>query len=142
MISFTIPGAPRGKGRPRFRRAKGFVATYSDPKTANYENLIAYAAQEARGPRQPLEGPLVVTVLIRLAPPTSASKRIRAAMLAGEVHPTKRPDLDNVIKAVLDGCNGVAFADDAQVCWINAGKVYAETAGVDVTITSDVKVAA
>jgi Holliday junction resolvase RusA-like endonuclease len=137
-LSFTIPGEARGKGRPRATRFGGGVRLYTDAKTASYEGLIAYAAQAALAGRAPLDGPLVMSVLVRLAPPASASKKARAAMLAGEMHPTKKPDLDNVVKAVLDGCNKVAFGDDAQVCWINAGKVYAATAGVDVTLSADV----
>lgn len=136
-LSFTIPGAPHGKGRPRATRFGRGVRLYTDAKTASYESLVALAAQQALGGREPLSGPLVLTVLVRMAPPASASKKAREAMLAGELHPAKKPDLDNVLKSVLDGCNGVAFADDAQVCWINAGKVYAAVAGVDVVITPD-----
>lgn len=135
LLSFTIPGQPRGKGRPRISTRGGFARAYTDEKTANYEGLIAYAAQQALGQRTMLDGPLTLSVLVRLAPPASASKRTRAAMLEGREHPAKKPDLDNIVKAVLDGCNGVAFRDDALVCWINAGKLYAETAGVDVIIT-------
>ena len=40
MIKFTIPGEPRGKGRPRFSNRGGYVRTYTDEKTASYENLV------------------------------------------------------------------------------------------------------
>lgn len=136
-IAFTIPGEPRGKGRPRASLTPKGVRLYTDAKTASYEGLVAYSAKQALGARAPPVGPVVVTVLVRLAPPASTSKKAREAMLAGHLHPCKKPDLDNVLKAVLDGCNTVAFADDAQVCWVNAGKVYAATAGVDVTISED-----
>lgn len=36
---------------------------------------------------------------------------------------TVKPDLDNVIKAVLDGLNGKAFFDDKQVTMIYAKKL-------------------
>lgn len=137
MLSFTIPGAPRGKGRPRASRFNGGVRLYTDAKTASYEGLVSLCAQQARGDNLPLTGPLCVSVLVKLPVPVSASKKARAAMLSGEQPPTKKPDLDNIVKAVLDGCNGVAFADDAQICWINAGKIYAERPGVDVVISSD-----
>jgi Holliday junction resolvase RusA-like endonuclease len=38
------------------------------------------------------------------------------------------------VKAVLDGCNKVAFRDDALVVRLVAEKAYAETPGVDVMI--------
>ena len=42
--------------------------------------------------------------------------------------PTKTPDIDNLLKTVLDGLNGVAFRDDAQVCEVVASKRYAPAA--------------
>jgi Holliday junction resolvase RusA-like endonuclease len=74
-----------------------------------------------------------VTMRVRMTPAKSASKKARAAMLSGAIHPTKKPDLDNVIK-ILDALNGVAFTDDALIVSITACKVYADTSGLDVTI--------
>ena len=134
MISFTVPGIARGKGRPRVARRGAHIALYPDAKTASYEGLVSMTAQSALGGRSPMTGPLVLTLLVRITPPQSISKSARQAMLSGQFAPTKKPDLDNVVKAVLDGCNGVAFQDDKQVVEIHAGKTYAEAAGVDVVI--------
>lgn len=135
-LSFTIPGTPKGKGRPRIVKIAGFSRLAADEKTANYESLVALAAERALAGRPMLDGPLALHVTVRLCPADSASRKATAAMLSGEIAPTKKPDLDNCIKAVLDGCNAVAFRDDALVTRITAAKVYAETPGVDVTITA------
>lgn len=140
MIAFTIPGRPTGKGRPKFARRGDAVRTYTDAKTASYENKVALFANQAMRGRPLLEGPLCVTVLAYFAPPKSTAKAKRAAMLAGEAHPTVKPDLDNIVKAVLDGLQGVAFADDVTVTWTNAGKRYAEADHVFVTVEPDVMV--
>lgn len=132
-LTFTVPGEVRGKGRPRIVKIGGFSRLSADKKTATYENLVALAAERALGDRAPLEGPLAVTLRARIAPAASATKKARAAMLAGLQPPTKKPDLDNIIK-VLDALNGIAFRDDAQIVEIVAMKVYAETAGLDVMI--------
>ena len=50
-----------------------------------------------------------------------------AACLSGEIWPCKRPDADNMLKAVLDGCNGVVWKDDCQVVQLYATKVYGST---------------
>lgn len=134
MISFTVPGIARGKGRPRVARRGAHIALYTDAKTASYEGLVSMAAQSALAGRPPLTGPLILTMLVRITPPQSISKSARQAMLAGQYGPTKRPDIDNVVKAVLDGCNGIAFQDDKQVVEIHAAKIFAEIAGVDVTL--------
>ncbi|UGA38203.1 RusA family crossover junction endodeoxyribonuclease [Chromobacterium haemolyticum] len=53
-ISFFVPGAPVGKGRPKVSSRGGkFARMYTPEKTANYESLIALAAQEAGNGRQP-----------------------------------------------------------------------------------------
>lgn len=137
MLSFEIPGDPRGKGRPKFARRGTHVQTYTDDKTAAYENLVALAAKAALQALglDPFAGPVDVLLAATYSIPKSASKKARAAMLAGEVKPVKLPDLDNVLKAVLDGCNQVVFRDDAQVVGLTAHKQYGETPRVVVTIT-------
>ena len=38
----------------------------------------------------------------------------------------KKPDLDNAIKSILDGLNGVAYYDDKQVVQISATKMWTQ----------------
>ncbi len=139
-LVFTIPGDPRGKGRPRatvFKGKDGAPARarmFTDSKTVSYENLVKLAAARALGDRQPFDEPLAMTVIVRMTPAASHSEKKRRAMIAGEIAPTKLPDLDNVVKAVLDGCNKVAFRDDALIVRLTASKTYALTPGVDVEV--------
>lgn len=136
-LTFAIPGRPTGKGRPKFARRGDHVRTYTDAKTASYENKVALFAANAMQGRAMFDGPICVSVLAHFAPPKSAPKAQRAAMLDGTIYPTVKPDLDNCIKAVLDGLQGVAFADDVTVTWINAGKRYADADRVVVVIEHD-----
>ena len=132
MIAFTVDGDPRGKGRPRF--APGGRA-YTDAKTRAYETAIGYAARAAMRGREPLGGLVAVDLVVRLQPPARTPKARRAALVAGGGAMRGRFDLDNVAKAILDGVNGIAFADDRQVVALTARQVAAETAGVDVVIS-------
>ncbi|WP_313005358.1 RusA family crossover junction endodeoxyribonuclease [Brevundimonas sp.] len=134
-LAFTVPGDPRGKGRPRATTIGGHARMFTDSRTASYENLVKLAASRALGDRAPLDVPLTVVITVRMTPAASSSAKKRAAMLSGEMAPTKLPDLDNVVKAVLDGCNKVAFRDDALVVSLIARKQYAATPGVDVEIS-------
>lgn len=133
-LAFTIPGEPRGKGRPRATSIGGHARMFTDAKTASYENLVKLAASRALGDRDPLDEALRVRVSVRMVPAASHSAKKRAAMLSGEIMPTKLPDIDNVVKAVLDGCNKVAFRDDALIVSLIASKSYSATPGVDVVI--------
>ena len=132
FASFTVQGKPVPKARARVTK-QGFA--FTPAHTKKYEMLIRYAAQGALAGRPPATGPLLVRVLVCLPIPASLSKKRSAMALAGKIKPTKRPDLDNYIKAVLDGCD-VLWRDDSQVVAILARKAYSDrprlTVGVDV----------
>lgn len=127
MIAFTIPGQPVAKGRPKFARRGAHVVAYTPAKTASYENLVKMAAAEAMGSVQPTGAPLALTVTLNLQIPASWSKKRRASAAAGAICATKKPDADNVLKGIKDGCNGIVWADDAQVVRIMLEKRYSET---------------
>lgn len=133
-VRFTIPGKPRGKGRPRATARGKFIRIYTDDQTASYENLVALAAKAAMQGRAPMTGAVSLTVTVNVEVPKSASRKARAAMLAGEQRPAKKPDLTNCLKAIEDGANAIVYADDAQIVFIQAWKVYAETPGVEVLV--------
>jgi Holliday junction resolvase RusA-like endonuclease len=133
-VSFTIPGDARGKGRPRATIRGRHAAVYTDAKTASYENLVKLAAAAAMRGSPPIAEPVELLVSVRVTPPKSASRKVRAEMLANVLRPAKKPDLTNIIKAVEDGANAVVYTDDSLIVSIVASKVYAETASVGVTV--------
>lgn len=133
-VIFTVPGEPQGKGRPRACVRGGKAATYTPQKTASYEGLIAVSAQSAMGVRTPFAGACAVDLDILVSVPASWSKKKRALALNGCLHPTKKPDVDNVEKAIFDGMNGVVWRDDVQAVDVVKRKRYAETPGVHVQV--------
>lgn len=135
MIAFTVPGEPQGKGRGRIIRIGGRSAIKTPEKTVAYEGLIAHAAQQAMAGTPMLTCPCGVEVSITVGVPASWSQKKRAAALAGEVLPTKKPDADNVVKAVMDGINGVVWRDDVQAVDLSVRKRYGATPGVLVRVT-------
>jgi Holliday junction resolvase RusA-like endonuclease len=138
MVVFTVEGIPQGKGRPRFRRTPNFVQTYTDAKTKTYEQKIRDSSTRAMGSASPLESPVSVDLYIRIKCPTSFSKRRQNECFEGRERPTKKPDIDNIIKAYLDAMNGVVYLDDTQVVRVSAKKVYSMVAGVDVCIREEI----
>lgn len=130
--AFTVPGQPVAKGRARFARRGNFVTTYTPEPTARYENLVKVAAAEAMKGAAPMQGPIRLGVSILLQIPASWSKRKQAQAIDGLVAATKKPDADNVLKAVKDGMNGVVYLDDAQAVEIRLVKRYAAVPGVSV----------
>lgn len=137
-IQFTIPGEPVAKGRARAFVRNGHIAHHTPDKTARYENLVKLAAQEAMHGKPPCEGPVKLTVCAYMGIGTSWSKKRQAAALEGRERPTKKPDVDNIVKAIKDGLNGVAWRDDSQVVRLVADKHWSDTPRVFVAI-SEVK---
>lgn len=129
-IKLTIPGIPVSKGRPRV----GKWGTYTPEKTVNYENLVKYCYME-QGQERKLDGPLRMDVCFFFPIPKSVSNKKSLDMDKGVIKHTKKPDLDNCIKAIADSLNGFAYEDDSQIMTLTACKYYSSTPRAEVTIT-------
>lgn len=123
MIEFTVLGEPLGKARPRVTQR----GTYTPAKTRAREKLIR--AQYIQNGFLPAakDVPLMLSIEALMQIPKSASGKRKLAMAAGETHPLKRPDCDNIVKLVADALNGVAYHDDSQIVEIRCVKRWAYT---------------
>lgn len=132
-LTFTIPGEPKGKGRPRLGRS-GHAYTPHD--TAVYENLVKVCFRDEYPGHEPLAADVPVRAVINAyySMPKSASKRKQMSMLWGWLRPVKKPDCDNIAKIVCDALNGIVYYDDSQIVELTVIKKYAETPQVDVKI--------
>lgn len=133
-LSFCIPGEPVGKGRPRATAIGGRARMYTPQKTASYEGLVALACAAAMDGAPPISEAVRADLEIICTVPASWSQKKRLQALAGAIRPAKKPDADNVLKAVFDGMNGVAWVDDVQAVEGGWKKRYGDTPGVHVRI--------
>jgi len=110
------------KAAPRFTRDGH---PYTDSETRAYEKkIVAYYRQTLGAFRWP-DGAFVAVKVTAVYPiPKSATKAARAAMQAGTLLPSRKPDIDNVLKVALDALNGVAYSDDSRVVRVSGSKVY------------------
>ena len=134
MVVFTVPGAPVGKGRGRIVRKGKHMGIASAEKTVSYEGLVAHTAQAAMAGRPLILGPCAVTLRMWLPIAASWSKTKQAEALAGKLLPAVKPDMDNVIKAIYDGMNGVVWRDDVQAVDLAVTKRYGAIPGVLVAV--------
>lgn len=124
-----VPGQPQGKGRPRATAMGGRVRLYTPEATARAENWAATCWLQQLG-HTLLDGPLDVTLVAVCAVPKSYSKAKAAQARAMQLRPTGKPDTDNLVKLYLDGLNGVAWGDDAQVVGLTSYKLFGDAPGV------------
>lgn len=129
VVSFNVFGLPKGKARPRVTKTGH---AYTPAATVAWENTIRLQVTHAmRGVELP-DGNLIVRMTFFFQPPKSYAKK-RRELLIGSPMPHK-PDIDNLVKSVLDACNGITYRDDAAVVEVYAKKRYGTEDGVMVTI--------
>lgn len=117
--SFFVAGAPAPQGSKKAfvvgRRAH-LVESAGD-KLVSWREAVRSAAQDVPT-RFPRDTPLTVTLDFVLRLPASAPKLMPS-------WPTKRPDIDKLVRATLDALvMAGTIADDAQVVDLHATKVY------------------
>lgn len=134
-VRFTVPGKPEPKGRHRTMVTKsGKMHTYTPDKTVNYEALVKKEAWQAMAGRSPLDAPITLVLRIQLPCPDSWSDKRKREAYCGDILPTKKPDGDNIVKAIKDGCNKILWVDDAQVVDCFYTKRYSATPRVEIAV--------
>lgn len=133
-VFFSVPGAPVGKARAR----NGNGWHYTPKRTREYEQLVFSCFKGAYPCFKtiPAGTPVAVSITAYYPIAKSDSKKVRYERLLGKRLPSVRPDIDNVIKAILDALQGEdgAYTNDSQVCCTYAQKFYSDTPRVDVEI--------
>ncbi|WP_417203733.1 RusA family crossover junction endodeoxyribonuclease [Acetoanaerobium sticklandii] len=125
----TIPGEPIAKGRPRVTK----WGTHTPEKTKNYEMLVRELYFHKNG-QTLLSGELYFQIDTFFKIPKSTSKIKALKMENKELRPTKRPDIDNILKSITDSLNGVAYEDDSQIVEVLARKYYSSSPRVEITM--------
>lgn len=130
MIEIVLLGQPRGKERPRGTKTGRF---YTAPKTRDYEMMLRTAAAEVMGNRPPLDFALHMDLRVVMPIAQSWPKKRQAAARAGTELPTKKPDLDNIMK-MIDALNMVVWIDDSQIVSTNILKIYGDKPGLWISV--------
>lgn len=99
----------------------------------NYKRSVAWQAKKQyKG--KPFEGALKVHVDIYRQIPKSTSGIRTERKENKEIRPIVRPDLDNYLKSVFDGLDGITWGDDSQIVSLSSEKYYSTNPRVEITI--------
>lgn len=108
--------------------------TFTPKKTRVFEDDIAALYMNQHGKFYDRGVALEVVAVFYMPIPKRTSKTMTSHMIKDFIKHTKKPDVDNLLKALLDALNGIAYADDAQIVKLSAQKVYAETPRIEMII--------
>jgi crossover junction endodeoxyribonuclease RusA len=124
-IEFFVAGEPVPQGSTKsfyIKKLDRVVTTHTNKNTEAWRQRIATEAQHVDQFRDAsfytddkMCGYKIILDFY-MSRPKSTPKRVHLD--------TKRPDLDKLVRAVLDGITGVLIADDSQVVGISANKSY------------------
>lgn len=112
----TLNIAPVAWGRVKRGR---YGQAYVPPKTARFKRDLATLVRSQIKTNTPLVGSIRLMARFILTPPKKCKR----------AYPNVRPDLDNYLKAVKDGLNGVLWKDDGQIVHVDARKLYDMSGG-------------
>lgn len=134
-MRIVVQGEPVGKGRPKFSTGGGHVRAYTPKKTEEYESEIRVAYyKQCNGEYYEKGECLDVQIKAYFQIPKSARKEDRELMRQGVIRPSKKPDVDNIMKVCCDALNGLAFYDDSQVVTGGIMKWYSDDPRVEIEI--------
>lgn len=120
--NFTVEGKVVGKERPRVNMYTGRV--YTPQRTKEYEMLVQQSFRVKYPQYKMMENRVGIEIVAYIKVPKGTSKINTSKMLNGEISPTKKPDVDNIAKSVLDAMNKFVINDDNQVIKISVEKKY------------------
>lgn len=121
-FEFEVIGNIKGKARPRVNTYTG--KAYTPENTKDYEMLIKQYFKLKYPKFVPLENRVYVKIVAQFKIPKNTTKKDTKLIEEGKLSPTKKPDIDNITKIVLDALNKMAFKDDNQITKLEVEKTY------------------
>ena len=134
QIDIKIEGRPKPQKRHRHTKKR---FTY-DPSSKDKKALIALIHSQA--PKKPFENG--ITLYVRFCMPY-AKKHYRTGKFSNELKPNPpisykiKPDIDNLLKFVMDVGNGVLWKDDSQIYKVDMEKIYSVNGYTKITVVED-----
>ena len=128
---FTIYEKAIGKERPRYSAKTHRM--YTPKRTSTFEEKVKFAFLSKYNIETELsDRPFSAVINVYYKPAESLSKKKQEDLLYREY--TKKPDCDNIAKAVLDALNGIAYKDDRQITSLWIGKHYSQENKIEIDL--------
>lgn len=149
-MRFVIPIEPKPQTRPKFSK----FGAYEDPKMKAWRKQCSELIEQIYdGPFY--DGPIKVDIVFYMKAPKNIAKRpsersknrtkqLYSKFVARLLWHFKKPDIDNLVKAVFDSISnagynkidkkGIVWSDDNIVCDLRARKLYSPNPRIEIEI--------
>lgn len=141
LVTFGVSGKPEPQGSKSaiVRNGRALIVegrrSTSRRRFEAWRRAVTAAARAAWVGRAPLSGPVAITCDFRFARPKTHYRISGGLRPSAPAHRVARPDLDKLIRAVLDSITAAhLWGDDSQVVKTSASKSWAPTDGVSISI--------
>jgi len=127
-IEFEILGDPKSQKRHRSVRTGSGIRSY-DPSADDKGNFIAQLIAQIPTGFKPITEPIAVYVCFDMKRPQSHFRAGKNAGILKDNAPTvhtKKPDIDNLCKLIMDSGNGILWMDDALIYSLAVRKQYGD----------------
>jgi Holliday junction resolvase RusA-like endonuclease len=147
VISIKVSGVPIAQGSLAsfVSHSTGKVITPQDPRVVDYRTLLvsAFHLTGEKPPPDWIDGDtgLSMTLLFTFPRPKSHWRPVTKKRSEPTLHEkapqrhTQRPDLDKLVRAVLDALTGHVYGDDKQVTAISAVKIWGKQGSTLVVVS-------
>ncbi len=119
-VAFKVMGepVPQGSVRAFVTKSGRPIITHSNRNTTEWRQRIARVAQDTRPNKWEMDRAILLDIVFLMPRPKSLPKKI--------IQDVKRPDLDKLVRAVMDALTGIFYQDDSQVTQLTASKNYTQ----------------
>jgi crossover junction endodeoxyribonuclease RusA len=132
-LSFTIFGVAQPQGSTKAFLPRGWarpVITTDNAKLKPWRQQLSQTAMVSMHECGAKMAGRSVPISIALTFYFDKPKSVRRAAQ----YKTTKPDLDKLLRAVLDGLTGIAYEDDSQVCECRVAKTFGPPARLEIQV--------
>lgn len=122
MIRFVVPGKPI----PQY-------ASWSNPECKSFKKAVSILAAKEMA-RSEKKDAVILELDFFLPIPESWTLRRKDLAMAGDIRPTVKPDILELVRATRDALTGVVFPSNVKIVELHCEKSYSDNPRTEIMV--------
>ena len=138
QLTFCIDGPPRPQLRHRHGRGRTWDPSKKEKEKFaqdSYYEIMQHKDDKFLSQCLSHPGYVCLEIDFVMPIPKSTPKKLMRSMVNGVIPHTKKPDIDNLCKFVMDSLSGLLWQDDNQISELQTTKFYGAFPKTNITVT-------